>query len=109
MKRNYPEKLIDNEIREVRFFPANLQNKKPEKGVPFAVTCHPILNSLSKINLDNIYLLNMNEELSHQELWSHFEVYGSFAVIWFGLSYIHCKEKYVPHNVVKDDVKFAIM
>ena len=51
----------------------------------------------------------MNEELSHQELWSHFEVYGSFAVIWFGLSYIHCKEKYVPHNVVKDDVKFAIM
>ena len=66
MKRNYPEKLIDNEIREVRFFPANLQNKKPEKGVPFAVTCHPILNSLSKINRDNIYLLNMNEELSHQ-------------------------------------------
>ena len=63
LKRKYPEKLIDNEMKKVRFFPANLQNKKREKGVPFVVTYHPILNSLSKIIRDNMYLLNMNEEV----------------------------------------------
>ena len=49
LKRKYPEKLIDNEMKKVRFFPANLQNKKCEKGVPFLVTYHPVLDSLSKI------------------------------------------------------------
>ena len=34
LKRKYPEKLIDNEMKKVRFFPANLQNKKREKRVP---------------------------------------------------------------------------
>ena len=63
LKRKYPEKLIDNEMKKVRFFPANLQNKKREKGVPFVVTYHPILNSLSKIIQDNMYLLNMSEEV----------------------------------------------
>ena len=63
LKRKYPEKLIDKEMKKVRFIPANLQNKKREKGVPFVVTYHPILNSLSKIIRDNMYLLNMNEEV----------------------------------------------
>ena len=63
LKRKYPEKPIDNEMKNLRFFPANLQNKKFEKGVPFVVTYHPILNSLSKIIRDNIYLLNINEEV----------------------------------------------
>ena len=31
MKRKYPEKLINNEMKKVRFFLANLQNKKREK------------------------------------------------------------------------------
>ena len=50
-------------MKKVRFFPANLQNKKREKGVPFVVTYHPILNSLSKIIQGNMYILNMNEEV----------------------------------------------
>ena len=50
-------------MKKARFFPANLQNKKREKGVPFVVTFHPILNSLSKIIRDNMYLFNMNEEV----------------------------------------------
>ena len=50
-------------MKKVRFFPANLQNKKREKGVPFVVTYHPILNSLGKIIRDNMYLLNMNEKV----------------------------------------------
>ena len=31
LKRKYPEKLIDNEMKKVRFFPANLHNKKREE------------------------------------------------------------------------------
>ena len=63
LKRKYPEKLIDIGMKKVRFFPANLQNKECEKGVPFVVTNHPILNSLSNIIQDNMYLLNMTEEV----------------------------------------------
>ena len=63
LKRKYPEKLIDNEMKKVRFFYTNLQNKKREKGVPFASTYHLVLDSLSKIIRDNMYLLNINEEV----------------------------------------------
>ena len=63
LKRKYPEKLTDNEMKKVRFFPANLQNKEREKGVQFVVTYHLIPNSLNKIIRDNMYLLNMNEEV----------------------------------------------
>ena len=82
LKRKYPEKLIHNEIKKVRFFTANLQNKKREKGVPFVVIYHPILKSLNKIIRDNMHFLNMSKV-----------VHGGLAVIWFGLSYIHWKEK----------------
>ena len=44
-KSTLKEKLGDNEMKKVRFFPANLQDKKREKGVPLVVTYHPILNS----------------------------------------------------------------
>ena len=44
-----------------KFFPPNIRNKKREKGVPFAVTYHPILNSLSKITRENMHFLNTNE------------------------------------------------
>ena len=51
-------------MKKVRFFPPNLQNKKPEKGVPVVPSYRPILNSLSKIIRDSMYLLNMNEEVT---------------------------------------------
>ena len=63
LKRKYPKKLIDNGMKKVICFPGNLQYKKREKGVPFVVTYHPILNSLSKIIRDIMYLFNMNEEV----------------------------------------------
>ena len=50
-------------MKKVRFFPANLQNKKRKKGVPFVVTYDPTLNFLSKFIRGNIYLLTMNEEV----------------------------------------------
>ena len=63
LKRKNPEKLIDNEMKKFRLFPANLQNKKLEKGVLLVVTYHRILNNLSKIIRGNTYLLNKNEEV----------------------------------------------
>ena len=64
LKKKYPEKLIDNEMKKVRFFPPNLQNKKREKGVPFVPSYRPNLNCLSKLIRDSMYLLNMNEEVT---------------------------------------------
>ena len=63
MKRKYPEKLIDNGIKEVRFFPANIQNKKREKRVSFVIIYRPIINSLRNTIQDNMYLLNVNKKL----------------------------------------------
>ena len=59
----YPAKIIDNEMKKVKFSPATLQIKKREIGVPFVVTYHPIHNSLNKIIRSNMYLLKMSEEI----------------------------------------------
>ena len=50
-------------MKKVRFFYTNLQNKEREKGVPFVSTYHLVLDSLSKIIRDNMYHLNINEEV----------------------------------------------
>ena len=78
-EKKVPEKLIDNKMKKVIFFSANLQNKKREKGVPFVVmTYHPIFKSLNKIIRGNMNLLNMNEEI--KKIFSpgpHLQMYGS--------------------------------
>ena len=74
------------------------------------MTYHAILNSLSKIIRDNMYLLNMNEEVRKTFSPGPMVSFRSARKhIWFGLSYIHCKEKQVCQNVVSDGVKFAAM
>ena len=40
-------------------------SKKFEKGVPFVVTYHPLLNELSSIIHRNLYLLYMNQEVKN--------------------------------------------
>ena len=78
-EKKVPGKLIDNEMKKVIFFSANLQNKKREKGVPLVVmTYHPIFKSLNKIIRGNMNLLNMNEEIKKMfSLGPHLQVYGS--------------------------------
>ena len=47
IKRKYPEKLIDSEIRKVKFNIRETNRKnKSKNGAPFIVTYHPLLNSL---------------------------------------------------------------
>ena len=60
-KRDYPESMIDEEMRRVQFLEKGGKNPKVSKGVPF-VTCHPSLNCLSRIIKDNLNISFMSRE-----------------------------------------------
>ena len=62
LKRGYPEKLTENEMRKVKFRKEGIKKAKGVKGIPFVVTYHPQLKNLERIINQNIYLLNMNEK-----------------------------------------------
>ena len=63
IKRGYHESVIENEMKKVRFSKQGQKYKNVEKGVPFAVTYHPLLNKLSSVVHRNLYLLYMNQEV----------------------------------------------
>ena len=62
LKRGYPEKLIENGMRKVKFCKEGIKKAKRVKYIPCVVTYHPQLKNLGRIINQNIYLLNMNEE-----------------------------------------------
>ena len=50
LKRGYPERLIDNEIKKVKFNQYHFNGKhNSNKGILLVVMYHPLLKSLSKI------------------------------------------------------------
>ena len=56
--RKYPEKLINSDIRKVKFNIREASSKdKNKNGVPFVVTYHPLINSLCDIIRKNILLI----------------------------------------------------
>ena len=64
LNRVYPQKLLESEMKKVKFSIQRFgQRKTAKKEVSLVVTYHPLLKSLSKIIHDNLYLLYMNEEL----------------------------------------------
>ena len=65
--RSYPKKLIEEEIKRVRFIGKGnvTRQKDTAKGVPFVLTYHPLLKSMGHIINKNLYLLNMNEEVKN--------------------------------------------
>ena len=68
-KRECPEKLIDSEIRKVKFSIKETNEKnKNQNGVPFVVKYHLLLNSLYSIIRKNLYILNMDQKV--KELFS---------------------------------------
>ena len=42
-KRGYPENIIENEMKKVKFPSCNKAQRKNSKGIAFAVTYHPLL------------------------------------------------------------------
>ena len=76
IKGEYPEKLIDSEIRKVKFNIKEINSKsKSQNGVPFVVTYNPLLNSLYGIIRKNLYLLNMDQKVK--------EVFSSQPMVSF--------------------------
>ena len=55
LKREYPEKLIENEMRKVMFCKEGIKNGKGVKGISFVVTYHPQLKNLGRIINQKIY------------------------------------------------------
>ena len=62
LKREYPEELIENEMRKVKFCKEEIKKAKVVKGIPSVVTYESQLKNLGRMINQNIYLLNMNEE-----------------------------------------------
>ena len=76
VKREYPEKMIDSEIRKVKFNIKETNSKnKSQNGAPFVVTYHPLLNSLYGIIRKNLYLFNMDQKVK--------EVFSSHPMVSF--------------------------
>ena len=57
--------VIEKEMNKVRFSKQGQQSKKVEKGVPFVVIYHSLLDKLSCIIHKNLYLLFINEEVKN--------------------------------------------
>ena len=53
-KRAYPNKILDEELVEVRCSNQEKTCSKKGKGIPFAVTHHPILQALNDIIKKNL-------------------------------------------------------
>ena len=62
-KRGYPENIIENEMKKVKFPSCNKVQRKKSKGIPFVVTYHSFLKQLKGILCRNKYLLNKNAEV----------------------------------------------
>ena len=65
IKKAYPGSVIEKEMNKVCFSKQGQKSKKVEKGVPFAMTYHALLNKLSSIIHRNLYLLFINEEIKN--------------------------------------------
>ena len=62
LKRGYPDKVIENEMKKVNFGESRSKTKYAT-GVPFVVTYHPRLKAFGKIIHENLNLLYMNDEI----------------------------------------------
>ena len=57
LKRGYPENVIDEEMKKVKFSEKGSKKYKGSKGVSFVVTYHPFLNRYSYIIKENLNIL----------------------------------------------------
>ena len=63
LKRAYLERLNDKEMKKFKFNHSHFIGKHNyKKGIPFVVTYHSLLRSLSKTTSKNLHLLYMDEE-----------------------------------------------
>ena len=65
IKRGYPESVTEKEMKKVHFSKQDQKSEKVEKGTPFVVTYHSLLNKMSSILYRNLYLLYINQEVKN--------------------------------------------
>ena len=109
IKRGYPECVIHKEMKKVRFSEKDQKSKKVEKGVPFVVTYHPLINKLSSIMHRNLYLLYMNQEVKNVFTQGPIVSYRSARKIsgYPVRAKLYPLERLVLKNVVNQGAKFA--
>ena len=88
----YPEDLINSEMRKVKFSNLRLKShdkKHDVKGIQLAVTDHPLLKSLSTIIDKNLSILYMDKDgYLPLGLWFHFVVLVNEIATCLGQNYI---------------------
>ena len=62
-KRAYPDKIIDKELDKVIFSYRGSKSNGKNKGIPFAVTYHPLLLELSNIIRNSLNWLYADDEV----------------------------------------------
>ena len=62
LKREYPEKLIENKMRKVKSCKEGIKRRKESKAFHLLLRTTPQLKNLGRIINENFYLLNLNEE-----------------------------------------------
>ena len=62
-KRAYPDKIIDKELGKVSFSYRGSKSNRKNKGIPFVVTYHPLLQELSNIIRNNLNWLYADDEV----------------------------------------------
>ena len=65
-KQRYPENIIENEMKKVRFSSCTTVQRKQNKSIPFAVTYHSFWRQLEGILRRKHYLLNMNTDVKQK-------------------------------------------
>ena len=60
-RRGYPEDVINNGMKKVIFKISSGKSDNKNKGVPFALTYHPLLKKVNYIIRKLIHLIYMNE------------------------------------------------
>ena len=62
-KRAYPDKVMDTELGKVIFSYRGSKSNGKNKGIPFVVTYHPLLQDLSNIIRNNLNWLYTDDEV----------------------------------------------
>ena len=62
-KRAYPDKTIDKELGKVSFSYRGSKSNRKNKGIPFVVTYHPLLQELSNIIRNKLNWLYADDEV----------------------------------------------
>ena len=76
-KRDYPEDMIDEEMKKVKFSEKDSKESKESKEVQFVVNYHSSLNCISLIIKDNLKILYMNREAKAVFSWGNLASFRS--------------------------------